>query len=94
MSPMGKEERRRAILEFLAGCDLALPPKPIYVNMSRQGATFGKKTIERHLGDMADEGLVERVLEAEGYYAITDKGLAYLEGDLDADDLQLPDDEE
>lgn len=82
MSAMGKEERRRAILQFLDESDLALPPKPIYINMKRQGATFGRKTVERHLKDLESEGLVEKALENEGYYAITEKGRRYLDGDL------------
>lgn len=86
MSSMGKEERRRAILEFLADSDLALPPKPIYINMRRRGATFGRKTVERHLKDMVEEGLVDRVLEEEGYYAITEDGRRYLEGEFVMED--------
>lgn len=78
---MGKEDRKRAILRFLHECDLMLPPKVLHKNMKRKGATFSETTVNRHLAELLDEGFVEKPLESEGYYAISDKGRQYLAGD-------------
>lgn len=51
-------------------------------------------TISRRVKTLATADLLELVDEKRGYYRITDKGLASLEGDLDAEDLRPPDDEE
>ncbi|WP_226021903.1 winged-helix domain-containing protein [Halomicrobium salinisoli] len=71
---MGKEERQRKILELLDTSELALPPKPIYVNLQLQGATFGERTVNRHLSEMEEEGYVEKIDDRRGYYRITDAG--------------------
>nr|WP_243700388.1 winged helix-turn-helix domain-containing protein [Halorussus pelagicus] len=38
--------------------------------------------------ELADHGLLEKVEGKRGYYRITDRGRAYLAGDLDAEDLE------
>ncbi|WP_269073768.1 hypothetical protein [Halobacterium sp. KA-6] len=40
------------------------------------------------MSKLADRELLEIEDEEAGYYRITDKGLAYLAGELDADDLE------
>ncbi|ELY80191.1 hypothetical protein C486_09305 [Natrinema gari JCM 14663] len=41
---------------------------------------------------LVDHGLLERVDEDRGYYRITERGRQYLEGELDAEDLELNED--
>lgn len=76
---MGKEERKRAILRLLADSELALPPKVTYTNLRLGGATFSNRTVLRLLQEMANDGLVEKVEDTNGYYRITDAGRDYLE---------------
>ncbi|AFO57914.1 hypothetical protein NJ7G_2685 [Natrinema sp. J7-2] len=38
---------------------------------------------------LVDHGLSERVDEDRSYYRITDRGRAYLNGELESDDLEL-----
>ena len=68
------------ILETLEG-GLALTPAVIAWNIDK-----GRSTVQKRLGPLESAGLIEKVDE-KGYYRITDSGRAYLEGDLDADDL-------
>lgn len=76
--PMGKTERKLAVLEFLEENDLVLPPKAIHLNMTRRGATFSLNTVQRHLREMMEDGYVAKNDEAESYYQITDKGREWL----------------
>jgi len=75
------------ILEFLDEHDLELPAKPLYRNLNRHGHEIGYSTVRLRLGELQDHELIEKVGEA-GYYQITDRGRAYLSGDLDAEDLE------
>ncbi len=79
------------ILEFLEEHDLELPAKPLYRNLNRHGHEIGYSTVRQRLRELEAHGLVEKVDDA-GYYAITSKGRAYLEGELDIDDLERADD--
>ncbi|WP_455448138.1 PadR family transcriptional regulator [Natrinema thermotolerans] len=81
-----------SILEFLHDHDVALPPTGLEINLDREGVSVSYSTIHRRLQKLQDKGLVEKANDQKGYYAITDKGRAYLEGDLDASELE--DDEE
>nr|WP_321169306.1 ArsR family transcriptional regulator [Halorubrum sp. 2020YC2] len=45
-------------------------------------------TVKRRLPILDEHGLVERTSEKRGYYRVTERGRAYLAGDLDADDLE------
>ncbi len=46
-------------------------------------------TFSDRMGKLADEyGLLERADDKRGYYRLTDKGLAYLHGELEMDDLE------
>lgn len=56
--------------------------------MEREGATFSYRTLHRGLNRLQDAGLVEQLSGDRSYYGITEKGRAYLAGDLDADDLE------
>lgn len=76
---MSKEDRREVILQFLADTGLALPPAPLYFNMKREMfVTFSKRTMQRHLKEMREEGLVQKIEEGDGYWRITEDGSDYL----------------
>ncbi|QUO48179.1 hypothetical protein [Halorubrum ruber] len=45
-------------------------------------------TVNRRLPILDEHGLVEKTSEKRGYNRITERGRAYLPGDLDADDLE------
>lgn len=69
------------ILELLAESDLALSPAVVAVNLD-----YSRNWVSRRMGLLQDADLIET---AEGsYYRITDRGRAYLAGDLDADELE------
>jgi hypothetical protein len=91
LDDMGKDERRRLLLEFMAEHPLALPPLSWYRNMKiHRDMTFSRDTLDNYLEEFVDEGLVARV-HKEGldkgeiepvddedyraYYIITDEGL-------------------
>lgn len=76
------------ILEFLADCGAAVPPRVILFNLEyRDIASPHRSTVKRRLERLESHGLVEKVDEA-GYYIISERGEEYLEGDLDAGDLE------
>lgn len=68
------------ILETLADSDLVLSPRVLAVNTD-----YSRHYVSARLGELRDAGLVDRV--DDGLYRITDRGRAYLEGELDSDDL-------
>jgi Fe2+ or Zn2+ uptake regulation protein len=72
------DERGMAVLELLARTELALPPTPVYENLRLNGETFSKRTVYRKLDTLAEEGLVERVLDGKGYYQATDAGQEFV----------------
>jgi predicted transcriptional regulator len=72
------------ILEFLEEKDIAVPPMVISFNVS--GVSY--PTVQRRVKELADNGLVTRYDDPQGYVEITEKGRAYLRGDLDASDLE------
>ncbi|ELY51674.1 winged-helix domain-containing protein [Natronolimnohabitans innermongolicus] len=75
------------ILEFLAEHDLELPAKPLYRNLNRSGHEIGYSTVRKRLTELEEHGLVEKVDDA-GYYQVSEKGMAYLEGELELSDLE------
>lgn len=91
-----------AILEYYRTLEdttdprICLPPMAVWYNLVEQMGALDRSsaTISRRMKILDKMGLLEKVDEKRGYYRMTDKGLAYLDGDLDAEDLQLPDDEE
>lgn len=75
---MTKADRKRAQLRLLAESDLALSPALLHFNLRERGAIISLPTVQRHLQELAGEGLVERVEESKGYYRITEAGRAHL----------------
>ncbi|MCU4741164.1 winged helix-turn-helix domain-containing protein [Natronoglomus mannanivorans] len=67
------------ILEVLS-TGLELGPTTIARNIGRH-----RTGVNRRLSTLVDYGLVKRI--DEGYYEITDLGEAYLEGEIDATEL-------
>lgn len=68
------------ILEALADSAMELTPTVIARNIS-----YTRRYVNTRLGELVDYGFVERV--ERGWYAISDDGRAYLDGDLDASDM-------
>ena len=73
-----------AILEILQESGLELPPAVISHNV----VGVSHPTVKRRLPILKEHGLVEKADEKRGYYRITDRGRAYLAGELDADELE------
>ncbi|TKX86132.1 ArsR family transcriptional regulator [Halorubrum sp. SS5] len=73
-----------AILELLHESDIDLPPAVISHNVDG----VSHPTVKRRLPILNEHGLVEKTSEKRGYYRITERGRAYLAGDLDSDDLE------
>ena len=73
-----------AILELLDECGIAIPPRAIAFNVDN----VSRPTIDRRLPKLEDAGLVERYTDPQGYTRITNRGRAYLVGELDASDLE------
>jgi DNA-binding PadR family transcriptional regulator len=72
-----------AILEFLKDTGAGHNFQGIANNFEDRGVEISYKTITRRLPKLEEAGLV-RILPGEGkYYAITERGEAYLEGDAD-----------
>ena len=69
------------VLELLAESDLILTPAVIAKNLD-----YTRNWVSRRIGKLGDVGLVEPV--DSGYYRITDRGRAYLVGEIDADELE------
>ncbi len=69
------------ILEALA-TGLELKPSAIAHNIGK-----ARTTVQERLPVLVEYGLIEKADEV-GYYRITSEGEDYLEGDLDADDLE------
>ncbi|MFB6172607.1 MAG: winged-helix domain-containing protein [Haloarculaceae archaeon] len=66
------------ILELLATADLALPPTAIAVNLERRGVDVSRRTVQRRLAELRDQGLVEKALDEKGYYRTTERGRAFV----------------
>ena len=69
------------ILELLDESDLILTPAVMARNLD-----YTRNWVSRRVGKLESAGLVEPV--DSGYYRISDRGRAYLTGDLDAEDLE------
>lgn len=97
----GMTEVDDSILEFLkalgkpGGARVALPPRPVWQHLVVELGTVEKSasTISRRLKQLAERGLVEMQDEDAAYYRISDIGLAYLDGEVKAEELHLSDDE-
>ena len=78
-----------SILEFLyndPNPPIVAPPAVIADNIGKS-----KSTVQNRLPKLLNAGLIGKYHDRRGVYEITDKGVAYLEGRLDEDDLQLAD---
>ncbi|ELZ39611.1 hypothetical protein [Halorubrum tebenquichense] len=73
-----------AILELLSECGIAIPPRAIAFNIQN----VSRPTIDRRLPKLERAGLVSRYDDPQGYTEITDRGRAYLAGEVDADDIE------
>lgn len=73
-----------AILEFFEETGIAMPPAVVSYNI--QGVSHS--TVKRRLPILDDHGLLKKVDDSKGYYQITDRGYSYLDGELNADDLE------
>lgn len=69
------------ILETLESSGLILSPAVIAKNTD-----YTRNYVNKRMRKLREEGLVERV--EDGYYRISDRGRAYLRGELDADDFE------
>ncbi|WP_224338119.1 PadR family transcriptional regulator [Haloprofundus halobius] len=75
------------VLDFLGRTRLSLPPSVLHYNMVKSGHEIGYSTVKANLASLSEHNLVTKEKEEEGYYAITDRGIAYLEGELDPDEI-------
>ena len=74
------------ILEFLQN-----DPNPKIVATPRviaENIDFNRGYVTQRLSKLRDNGFVEYYDEGTGIYQITDRGRAYLAGNLDANDLE------
>ena len=69
------------VLELLAESDLILTPAVIAKNLE-----YTRNWVSRRIGKLEDANLVEPV--DSGYYRITDRGRAYLAGEIDPGKLE------
>jgi len=70
------------ILELLEESELILSPAVMAKNLE-----YNRSWVSERLGKLVGSGLVEQV--EGGYYRISDRGRAYLAGEIDAKDLEL-----
>ncbi len=80
----------RDILELLHNDgglhELVLSPRIIAENID-----WSRQTVREHVMTLREHGLVEYYDETGGIYQLSDRGRSYLEGELDADDLEATD---
>lgn len=74
------------ILEFL----LNDPNEPIIATPAvvEMNVDYAIAHVRNRLGELLDAGLVEYYDKDRGAYQITERGRAYLKGELDAEDLE------
>ncbi|WP_323173817.1 winged helix-turn-helix domain-containing protein [Natrialba sp. PRR66] len=69
------------ILEILDESDLILSPAVTAINLD-----YSRNWVSRRMSKLQKAGLIEKVNGS--YYRITDRGRAYLTGELDAEELE------
>ncbi len=78
------------ILEFFEEKDLAAPPKIVYENIVERynllDISYGH--LNRRIRELKTHGLLEEYDGIRGGYEISEKGRAYLAGELDRDELE------
>jgi predicted transcriptional regulator len=72
-----------SILEFFEETGIEAPPAVVQHNID-----FSITHVRRRMRKLEEEGLLEKADEEKGYYGITELGSEYLQGDLEADDLE------
>ncbi|WP_241431927.1 winged helix-turn-helix domain-containing protein [Natrialba chahannaoensis] len=85
-----------AILEYFQKLEtdtdhrIALPPTAVWYNLVEELSVLNRSqnTISRRMNVLADAGLLEKTDKKRGYYKITDYGLSYLRGELEARELE------
>ena len=88
-----------AILEYFqeletdTGHRISLPPTTVWYNLVEELGVLDRSqnTVSRRMNVLSEADLLEKIDEKRGYYRITDRGLAYLHGELDASDLEASD---
>ncbi|WP_206039098.1 transcriptional regulator [Halomicrobium mukohataei] len=82
-----------AVLEFFEAQDegVALPPTVVWYNLHDRLEVIDKSrdTVARRMRKLTQRELLAKVSDDRGYYSLTQKGRAYLAGDLEADDLRI-----
>lgn len=77
------------ILEFLEQSDAALPPAVVEFNLDFKGiASPAYSTVKRRMRKLEEHDFLKKVEGKSGYYIISERGRAYLSGELDAEDLK------
>ena len=74
------------ILKFLAEQNLELPPKALFRNLNRHGQSIGYSTVRLRTRELEEEGYLEK--DEDGYYEISEKGRAWLAGELEDEELE------
>lgn len=69
------------ILEFLEKTDIVATPHVVAANID-----YSRQYVNRRMRRLAEHDLVEK--EGDGMYRITERGRAYLAGDLNEEDLR------
>ena len=72
------------ILEFLDETDIVATPQVIAANID-----YSRQYVNQRIRLLADNDLVQNT--GDGLYRITERGRAYLDGELDADELSNSD---
>ena len=72
-----------AILELLSDAGIIANPATIAFNID-----YDNRYVSQRCRELATHGLVERVHETKAMYRITDRGEAYLAGEIEAEDLE------
>lgn len=72
-----------AVLHNEGNRELVLTPRLIAENTD-----WKRNTVRRHVRTLAEYGLVEHYDESAGIYRLTDRGRAYLAGELDVGELE------
>jgi DNA-binding IclR family transcriptional regulator len=90
----GMNEVDNIVLEFFEKQDdgVFFSPALVHWNLAEvyEATDKSKETIARRMRKLVKRGLLVKDGE-RGYYRITEKGFDYLNGNLTAEDLKLPD---
>ena len=79
-------EADNRILEFFEDHQIAMPPSVLTYELD-----YSRPHITTRMKILSNQGLLEDIEEVRGLYRITQRGLDYLHGELEAEDLELHD---